>query len=82
MTRNQLKVLEFVDRYIKETGGVSPSYREIAKGVGMSSVSGVDRCINALSHMGFIRKHTAKHRSIEVLRMPRIEKSPALQSHG
>lgn len=64
-TQRQKEVLEFIKKH-KDLYGYSPTYEEIAKGVGLSSKSSVWEHLDRLEEQGFIRKRD-KARSIEII---------------
>lgn len=47
--------------------GVSPSFREIMRALGLNSTCGVQRMLNALEERGMIRRLKDRSRAIEVL---------------
>lgn len=53
MTKRQKEVLDWVRTYI-ERNGYSPSYRDIAKGLGLSSQSTVHKHIKNLESIGLL----------------------------
>ncbi len=53
LTKKQKEVLDFIESFIKDAG-YTPSYREIAKGLGLSSASTVYQHIQALCEKGVI----------------------------
>lgn len=66
MTKRQFEVLKFIDDFLY-TKGYSPSFQEIADGVGLKSKSNVHRIIQALLKDNKIRMKPARARNIEVL---------------
>ncbi len=70
LTHRQAEMLRFIDRYQRETRGVSPSYQEMRVFMGLSAKSGVARIIDALVERGFITRIKHRNRSIKILRMP------------
>lgn len=66
LTHQQLKALNFIKDYTRDTGGVSPTYQEIATGIGLSSKAGVHRIVNGLEARGRIARSRFA-RSIMVL---------------
>lgn len=65
------QVLCFVQSYLRQTGGVSPSQTEIAKHFGLTSRGATTfRALKALEARGYIRQHPGAKRAIEVLRPP------------
>lgn len=70
LTPQQLKVLRFIDVYVRQNEGVSPSYDEIKDHLGIASKSGVNRIVTALKQRGFLRHGLNLSRNLEVLRLP------------
>ena len=66
LTKKQLTVLEFLENFTEENG-ISPSYREIMSGLGLSSVSAVAEHIDNLISKGVLKKVPGAARSLEVL---------------
>lgn len=65
-TAMQLKLLNFIKRYIAETG-TSPSFDEMRAGLELVSKSGIYRLLNGLQERGLIRRLPNRHRAIEVI---------------
>ena len=65
-TRKQKELLDFIDNFTDDND-VSPTYREIADALGLSSVASVapriDNCVDA----GFLEKHPREARSLRVV---------------
>ena len=66
MTEQQSRLLKVIKRYVDEHG-YSPSYREMARCVGLHSTSGIVRLINALEAQGHIRRTEGGSRNIELV---------------
>ena len=66
ITKKQQAVLDFLQDYTEEKG-VSPSYREIMTGLGLSSVSAVAEHIDNLVAKGVLIKRPGEARSLEIL---------------
>jgi repressor LexA len=67
LTKRQKEVLDFIESFVQEHD-ITPSYREIAEGIGLSSVSTVHQHVQSLCEKGVI--NTGKDgsaRSIELL---------------
>lgn len=64
-TKKQRELLTFIENFINEHG-YSPSYREIMKGLGYSSVATVALHVNSLLSRGHLRKRDRSARSLEV----------------
>lgn len=67
LTPTQREALEFVGRYMKRHGGVSPSYDEIAVGLGLRSKSNVHRIVKALAARGHITVVPGGQRAISLV---------------
>lgn len=66
ITKKQQAVLDFIQDYTDENG-VSPSYREIMTGLGLSSVSAVAEHIDNLVAKGVLQKNMGEARSLTIL---------------
>lgn len=64
-TKKQRELLGFIDTFTIEHG-YSPSYREIMKGLGYTSVATVALHVNSLVNRGHLRKRGRSARSLEV----------------
>ena len=73
LTKKQHELLLFLEERISQTG-VTPSFEEMMKKVGLKSKSGIHRLISALEERGFIKKLPFKARAIEILKLPNIKK--------
>ena len=67
LTKKQHELLLFLEERIS-LSGVTPSFEEMKKKVGLKSKSGIHRLISGLEERGFIRKLPFKARAIEVLK--------------
>jgi SOS-response transcriptional repressor LexA len=65
-TKKQREVLTYVQEFIAEHG-YSPSYREVMKAKGYTSVASVALHINSLIKRGHLRKRDHSARSLEVV---------------
>jgi len=63
LTPSQKRVHDFVRNFIR-VYRMSPTIREIALGIGVSSPNGVLRHLQTLEAKGYIRRYTEKARSI------------------
>lgn len=72
ITKKQKLILDFLISYMEENGE-SPSYREIATGVGLSSVASVAEHIDNLIDKGILQKNPGEPRSLEVLDYEHLE---------
>ena len=74
LTKKQLELLLFLDERISQSG-VTPSFEEMKKKVGLKSKSGIHRLISALEERGFLKKLPFKARAIEILKLPSRKKT-------
>ncbi|MFH1454217.1 MAG: transcriptional repressor LexA [Armatimonadota bacterium] len=79
ITPRQKEILKFIHKTIKKHG-FSPSIREIGEAVGLSSSSTVHSHLNRLEFNGFIKRHPAKPRTIEVSSIKHIIYLPVLDN--
>lgn len=63
LTRLQAGVLDFVQGFVA-THGYSPSFRDIARGCGLSSASGAHRVVHALCDKGLLNMMPGQTRGI------------------
>lgn len=68
----QAKLFAFILSYQAEHNGMSPSFAEMSKAIGVSSKSGIHRLVNGLQGRGHIRYSPNKARSIVVIE-PKLE---------
>lgn len=66
MTPRQQQVLVFIASELERTGGVSPSFEEIKKGVGIGQKSSVHRIVNRLVEDGLLTKTGGHHRNLKI----------------
>lgn len=65
LTRRQKQVLDFIAAYQTENG-YSPSYEEIAAGLGLASLATVHKHIAALERKNYLRRGFNQSRSVEL----------------
>ena len=65
LTKKQNLVLDYIKEYIRENG-ISPSYREIMVGIGISSVSAVAEHVDNLIAKGYLKKRAGEARGVEL----------------
>ena len=65
LTKRQAQIFDFIQSYVNEHK-ISPSMREICKGVGLSSPSTVHMHLKVLEDKGYIQKEDAKSRALVV----------------
>ena len=67
LTKNQHKLITFIEKFMQENSGVPPSYDEMKDATGVNSKSGIHRLIIRLEERGFIRRIPHRARAIEIL---------------
>jgi len=65
MTDRQKKFLQFIEDFIRDNG-YSPSIREIAKGLGLSSTASVKKMLDRLTDNGLLNRSASIARGIEM----------------
>ena len=65
LTRSQQRTYDFIRDYL-ETHGESPTYPEIAAGIGIRSVGVVHRYVQALIDNGYLYKESGRHRGLRL----------------
>lgn len=65
LTKKQSEILSFIKNFI-ETNDYSPSYREIAKALNLSSVATIAEYVNVLNQKGYLNKEGSSARSIQL----------------
>ena len=66
ITRRQKEVLDFLTGFVQKNG-YSPSYEEIARGLGLSSLATVHKHVTNLQAKGLLQRAHNRSRSIDVL---------------
>jgi len=66
ITRRQKEVIDFLNGFTQRNG-YSPSYEEIAQGLGLSSLATVHKHITNLQNKGLLQRAHNRSRSIDVL---------------
>lgn len=66
LTNRQKEILQFIKKH-QQLFGYPPTYREIGKGVGLSSTASVWEQIKRLEDKGYLKVRDSKPRSIEVI---------------
>lgn len=64
LTARQADLLRYIAQYIKDTGGISPSYDEMRIHLGEASKSGASRIVHELHDRGYVRFLPSQPRSI------------------
>lgn len=65
LTKRQKDVLDFLTEFVRDNG-YSPSFEEIAAGLGLSSLATVHKHIATLETKGYLRRSFNQSRSLEV----------------
>jgi SOS-response transcriptional repressor LexA len=68
LTKQQRKLLVFIERYINENGGIAPMFSEMVAGTGIKSKGQVHVLLLALEERGYIRRLYSRRQAIEVLK--------------
>lgn len=72
ITKKERQIIEFIESFILENS-TSPTYREIASGIGLSSVASVAEHINNLIEKNVLKKTDGEARSLEILDYQHLE---------
>src|ERR1039457_3911587 len=67
LTRRQKQVYDFISEFV-DKHGYSPSFEEIAEGLGLSSLATVHKHITNLEQKGLLRRDYNRSRSIDLLK--------------
>ncbi len=78
LTRRQREIYEFISNFV-QSHGYSPSFEEIGKGMGLSSLATVHKHISNLEKKGLLKRDYNRSRSIDVL-APRGSLKKALEA--
>ena len=65
LTRRQKEVMDFLSKFIDQHG-YSPSYEEIASGLGLASLATVHKHVQALEAKQYLRRSYNHSRSLEI----------------
>jgi len=65
LTKRQKQVVDFIAKFV-EDNGYSPSYEEIAQGLGLASLATVHKHIAALETKNYLKRGFNRSRSLEV----------------
>ena len=77
LTEKQYKLLNFINKTLKETG-YSPSFEEMKEAIGLKSKSGIHALLSALEERNFIRRLPHKARALEIVRLPKFKPSAVI----
>jgi len=64
LTRRQREVMDFIAAFLRERG-YSPSFEEIGRGMGLSSLATIHKHVSTLELKGFLRRAYNRSRSLE-----------------
>jgi SOS-response transcriptional repressor LexA len=70
LTKRQKQTLDYIEGYIDRTGGVAPSYAEVAAAMGLKSKANVHAFVDKLVARGAVRRvgRAGSWRGLEILR--------------
>lgn len=63
---SEMRAYDFIRQYITENDGVSPSFREIMRGVGLKSVGHIAEIMDTLERARLLRRTRGRRRAIEL----------------
>ena len=66
LTKKQKRLMDFLQDF-QNNHDYSPSYREIAAGLGLRSVASVAEHIDNLVQLGFLKRNSGSARSLEIV---------------
>jgi len=66
VSEKQKQVYEFIKQFMR-LRGFTPSYAEIAQGLGMTSKSNIHRHVHALKERGLLKVHPHRCRSLMLI---------------
>ena len=72
LTPKQRLLLDFIVRYQRERRGVSPSFDEMARALGLASKSGIHRLVEGLVARGALVRMPNQARTLQVVTTPSI----------
>ncbi len=80
MTPKQALLLSFIEKFLAEHDGVSPSFEEMKVAIGLKSKSGIHKLVSSLIERGYLESIPNKARALRVLKpVPRTKKSDSLK---
>jgi len=68
LTPRQKEAFDFIDGYLAQHGGVSPSYQEISDGIGLNSKSSASRLVAGLVERGVVARIPKRARCFSIVR--------------
>lgn len=81
LTKKQKEILDFVSEFIK-VNDYSPSYREIADNLGLSSPATIYEHVKGLEDKGYVKAESGRARSLELTAVSRFKKAIELPLAG
>lgn len=73
LSARETEMMSFIEDYVSQSGGVSPSYAEAAHALGLKSKGSTSRMFKRLEGKGYLKRLRGKHRALEVLRPARVQ---------
>lgn len=70
LTAREQDVLSFLEAFLREHGGMAPSFAQIAAGCGFASKSRIASYLDSLERAGRIRRLRDRVRAIEIVTQP------------
>jgi SOS-response transcriptional repressor LexA len=67
LTNVQMETLDFIRGHLEQSGGVAPTVREIAHGMGYANHGCVQLTLTRLQDRGYIRRMRGRARAMEVI---------------
>jgi repressor LexA len=67
LTEHQRRLLDYLESFIAESGGIAPTFTQMMVHMDMVSKSGVHRLLAALEERGAIRRIPHRARAIEII---------------
>ncbi|AWN55044.1 hypothetical protein [Methylobacterium sp. 17Sr1-1] len=81
LTLKQRQLLTFIEGYVADSDGVSPSFDEMRQGVGLRSKNGIGRLLDALVERGHLHRLSRRSRAIVLAPTPAaLELSAPMQA--
>lgn len=66
ITKSEKRVLDYIRRHLAAHGNEAPSYHEIARGLGLKTVSNIHTHVEKLVAKGYLKKRWNSGRSVEL----------------
>lgn len=77
LTPRQNQLLKFIAAYARAHSGVTPTYQEMADGMGVQSKSVVGGLVEGLVERGFLKRGRGDARNLEIVRTLKVPRAPA-----